>query len=172
MLILVVSGCLTCEKKEYTWQLNSDGSGRLVVKYVNIMSQVDYSDEETTPEDQIASDYADLMSRFIEGTEAEEEFPEARMVGKKLFEENGQLSGSVVFEFSNLQQAKLYKYQDKSPLIFYSSDTVRLSNGTIGPKTCPIVLWEGDQKKLTATTQVNYEVEPVSLLEQWKANNQ
>jgi hypothetical protein len=171
ILALLVSSCLTCEKKEYTWQINDDNSGRLTVKYVNIMSQIDYSDEESTPDDQIATDYADLISRFMDGTEAEQEFPGAKLIGKKLFEENGQLCGSVVLEFSDISQAKLYKYQDKSPIIFYSSDTIRVSNGTIGPKFSPVVLWDGSEKKLQASSQVNYSEDVMSLLASWKENN-
>jgi hypothetical protein len=171
LFALFVSSCLTCEKKEYTWQINSDNSGRLTIKYINIMAQIDYSDEESTPEEQIATDYADLMSRFIDGTEAEQEFPQAKLIGKKLYEENGQLCGSVVLEFSDISQAKLYKYQDKSPLIYYSSDTIRVSNGTIGPKFCPFVLWDGSEKKLQASSQVNYSEDVMGLLASWKENS-
>ena len=48
-LALLISGCLTVEKKEYTFEFTGKNSGTLTIKYINIMSSMD--DEEDVSED-------------------------------------------------------------------------------------------------------------------------
>jgi hypothetical protein len=133
------------------------------------MSEVDYEDTETLPEDQMKSDYDDMVSRFIEGTEAENDFSNAKLISKRLFEENGVLCGEVIFEFSDIAQAKLYKFNKTGPLMYFSSDSVFSSNGTKGPEFMPVVFWDKNEKTIEVTTNIST-TEGESLLSIWQAN--
>jgi hypothetical protein len=164
LVALLVSSCLKCEKKTYTWNFTGATSGTLIVKWTNIMSEVSYSDMDST----MHADYNDLVNRFIDGTEAEDEFPDAKFVSKRLFEENGVLCGEAVFEFTDISQAKIYKYDKSTPMMFYTADTVLFSNGTKGPKYMPIVAWENNQKSPWVTTSISA-TEGESLLAIWKS---
>lgn len=164
---LLASSCLKCEKKTYTWNFTGPNSGTLTVKYVNILSEVDYEDEENTPDDQITADYNDLISRFIEGTEAEDDFPDAKFVSKRLFEQDGSLCGEIVFEFTDISQAKLFKYDKTAPLMYYSSDSVLYTDGNRGPSYMPVVMWENNANKIVVTNHIST-AEGESLLSMWK----
>jgi hypothetical protein len=168
LVALLVSSCLKCEKKTYTWNFTGANSGTLTVTWTNIMSEVDYDSEDSTPEDQKNSDYNDLISRFIDGTEAENEFPNAKFVSKRLFEKDGVLCGEAVFEFTDISQVKIYKYDKAAPMMFYTTDTIMFSNGTKGPAYMPVVIWENNQKAPWVTTSISA-TEGESLLAIWKS---
>ncbi len=175
MVVLFLSGCLTCEKKEYTFELTGDNSGRLTIKYINIMSimddTLDISEE----------DFQTLLNDYYDGEELINSFPDATLSSKRLFEENGVLCGEAVYEFSDLKGAKLYQHKDKGPFMYclgcYSLDSEYYSesNGEYGGDVMPIVFWEPGGKKLTLTTEVTYPDETtVSLLDEyleWEAGN-
>lgn len=168
-----MSGCLTCEKKEYTFDFTGKDSGRLTIKYINLMSTmddtVDISEE----------DFSSLITDYYEGTEIENEFPDAVVVSKRLFEENGVLCGEIVLEFTDLAMGHLYQYKDKGPLMYclscYSIDSEYYaeSNGEYGGDVMPVVFWDPGLKSLTLSTDVTFPDETtVSLLEkytEWEA---
>ena len=78
--VLFVSGCLTCEKKEYTFKFTGKDSGELTIKYINIMSTMD----DTV--DVSEEDFTSLINDYLEGSEIESEYPDATVISKRLFE--------------------------------------------------------------------------------------
>jgi len=172
LTVLFLSGCLTCEKKEYTFDFTGKDSGTLTIKYINLMSTmddtVDNSDE----------DFSSLMIDYYEGTEIENEFPEATLISKRLFEENGVLCGEIVLEFTGFSMAHLYQHNGKGPLMYclscYSIDSEYYSesNGEYGGDIMPVVFWDPGLKKLELKTDVTAPDETtLSLLDRWKAGN-
>jgi len=145
--------CLTVEKKQYTFEFTGKNSGKLTVKYINIMSNVDSAGYTEI------QDFDELLSSYINGTKIEESYPEATNISKRLFEENGVLCAEVTMEFPNLQAARLYQFDTKSPFMFYASsvdgETYVESNGTYGGDNMPVVMFPSKLKKLTVTTSVS-----------------
>jgi hypothetical protein len=171
--VLFMSGCLTCEKKEYTFEFTGKDSGRLTIKYINLMSTMDDTIDISV------EDFSSLMTDYYEGSEIENEFPGAIMVGKRLFEENGVLCGEIVLEFSDLATGHLYQHHGKGPFMYclscyaIDSEYFSASNGEYGGDVMPVVFWDSNLKNLTLTTDVTIPDEStVSLLDrylEWKA---
>ena len=169
--ILFISGCLTCEKKEFTFKLTGPNSGSLTIKYYNLMSTmddtVDISEE----------DFMDLVNNYYVGSNIENDFPETRMVDKRLFEEDGVLCGEIVLEFDSLSMARLYRFKDEGPFMYCVScggetEAFEYSDGEYGGDIMPVVFWDRKQKELHLTTRVTEPDETtISLLDhytQWK----
>jgi hypothetical protein len=173
--VLFLSGCLTCEKKEYIFELTGNNSGRLTIKYINIMSIKD----DTL--DVSVEDFESLLNDYYDGEELQNAFPDATVVNRRLFREGDVLCGEVVYEFSDLNSAKLYQHQGKGPLMYclgcYSLDSEYFSesNGEYGGEVMPIVFWEQGTKKLKLVTDVTYPDETtISLLDnylKWEEGN-
>lgn len=167
-----LSSCLTCETKDYTIELNGKGGGKFSIKYNNIMSKKDK--EEMTKEEEITKDFEELNEKYMAGTEVEKLFPDAKLIEKKLYKENGKLNGIVVFEFTALPQVKVYQYDKNSPYQYYlsslSSESFSSSNGTQAPDFMPVVNWDKSAKKLMLTTKVTEasEESTTSLLSLWE----
>jgi hypothetical protein len=167
--IVFLSGCLTCEKKEYSFAFTGENTGQLTIKYINIMSTKDDTIDNSE------EDFASLMADYYEGTEVETEFPEATLVSKRLFEENGVLCGEIVLEFSSLEIAHLYRHKGTGPLMYclgcYSIDSEYYSesNGEFGGDIMPVVFWEPGLKKLELKTDLTFPDETtLSLLDRYK----
>jgi hypothetical protein len=165
---LFFSGCLTCEKKVYTFEIKSDNSGRLTIKYINIMSikddSLDVSEE----------DFQSLQNDYLNGEELQNSFPDATVVSRKLFKEGGVLCGEVVYDFPDLRAAKLFKYKGQGPFMYclgcnsLDAEYYNESNGEYGNENMPVVFWEEGTKKLTMTTDVTTPDETtVSLLDNY-----
>ena len=128
VLLLVVfafyfQGCLTVETKEYTFKVKKDGSGEAVIKYINIMT--DSKDSAGIPE----KDYQDLINSYIKGDKLQEDYPHAKNMKKRLFEEDNQLCGEVKFDFDDITQFKFYKYKDKGPWCYYVTSSLGMFGG-------------------------------------------
>jgi len=168
VLVLFLAGCLTVEKKEYSFVLNDETNGTLTIKYINIMSIMD----DTIDVSQ--EDFSELIGSYIEGDALVNEFPNAQISSKRLFEENGVLCGEVVLDFVNIQQVRLYRYNDLGPYMYCvncspDAETYELSNGTYGGEAMPVIFWEEDLRGLNLTTLVTYPDETtVSLLGLYK----
>jgi len=167
--VLFLSGCLTCEKKEYTFKFTGDNSGQLTIKYINIMSTKDDTIDNSE------EDFTSLMNDYLEGTEVENEFPDATVVSKELFEENGVLCGRIVLDFQDLAAAHLYQHKGKGPLMYclgcyaIDSEYYSESNGEYGSDIMPVVFWDNGLKQLDLGTIVTTPDETtVGLLERWK----
>lgn len=152
-LILFFTSCLTVEKKIYTFELKDNNSGTLTIKFINIMSMKD----DTT--DVSASDFEELVMNYIDGTEFDQDYPEAIIRSKKLFEENGELCGEVIIDFENLKSVGLFQYEQKGPYMFnvgsfLDSETYLTSNGEYGGEVMPVVFWPKSLSSLSVTTYV------------------
>lgn len=152
-VLLFLSGCLTVEKKEYTFQMKDNNSGTLTIKFVNIMSMKDDA------LDVSQGDFEELVTNYIEGTEIEKDYEKAMVRSKRLYEENGVLCGEVIIDFDNLASVGLYQYDSKSPLMFnvgsfLDSETYLTSNGEFGGEVMPVVFWAKSLKTLTLTTYI------------------
>jgi hypothetical protein len=175
LIVIIVSmclvSCLTCERKEYTFQLTNVNSGRLTIKYVNIFSSlVDSSGE-------LSADYDEMINLWLLGEKVERDFPKAKKFKKRLFEENGVLCGEVTMEFDDLANVNLYRYMQKGPYMFSMSgvndddEKFAQSNGEFGGDKIPVIFWPEDTRTLRFSTKI---AEPdstsVSMLERWKLN--
>ena len=174
ILILVpitIAGCLTCERKEYVFQLTSQNSGKLTIKYINIFSSL----IDSTPE--LGSDYDEMMDMWLKGEKLERDFPQAKKFRKRLFEENGTLCGEVTMEFDDLSKVRLYRYMDKGPFMFSLSgvnddgENFSQTNGDFGGDQMPVVFWPEDARTLRFSTKIAVpDSTCVSMLEQWENN--
>lgn len=167
-LALLITSCLTVEKKEYTFQFTGNNSGKLTIKYINIYaSSVDSAS-------QITDDFNDLQSNYITGEKTELDYPAATNVKKRLFEENGQLCAEVTMDFPDLAAARLYQYDKKSPIMFcvstaFDTETYLESNGQYGGESMPVVFFDGESKVLKLTTKISApDSLSVSLINEWK----
>jgi len=174
MLVLVlvplsIAGCLTCERKEYIFQLTGENSGRLTIKYVNIFSSLVDSTGE------LSADYDELMDLWLNGEKLERDFPQARKFKKKLFEENGTLCGEISMEFDDISKVRLYRYMNSGPFMFSMSganddnETFSQSNGEYGGDMMPVIFWPDDARTLRFSTKVaTPDSSCVSMLKQWE----
>ena len=169
--LLLMTGCLTVEKKEYSFVLTDKTSGTLTIKYINIMSIMD----DTIDVSQ--EDFAELISNYIEGNAMADEFPSAKIVKKHLFEENGVLCGEVVLDFVEISQVRLYRHNDLGPFMYCvncspDAETYESSNGDYGGEVMPIIFWEEDLKEFNMITSVTFPDETtvglVDLFHEWE----
>ena len=166
-LALVVSSCLTVEKKEYTFELKDNHSGTLTIKYINIISMKDDT------ADISESDFDDLISTYLEGDQIENDYKDAVVISKRLFEEDGVLCGEVVIDFNDIKSVGLFQYDNKSPFMlnlgsFLDTESYLNSNGEFGGDVMPVVFWQKSLKTLTLTTYVNSPDETcVSLMDEY-----
>jgi hypothetical protein len=168
LVLLFISGCLTCEKKEYTIKMTGKNSGTLTIKYINIMSSMDDSLDVSD------EDFMTLINDYYTGSSVEEEYPGTTLVDKKLFEENGVLCGEITLAFSDLSQVKLYQHGEKGPFMYplncgsLDSETFEGGNGEYGGDVMPVVFWDAGMKSLEMNTIVTYPDETtLSLLDEY-----
>ncbi len=153
LFVLTLSSCLTVEKKEYTFELKDANSGTLTIKFINILSMKDDT------ADISAADFDELVNNYINGDAFDEDYPDAIIRSKKLFEEGGVLCGEVIIDFNNLRNVGLFQYDSKSPFMFnigsfLESETFLNSNGEYGGDVMPVVFWPKSLKSLKLTTYV------------------
>ncbi|MCD4772099.1 MAG: hypothetical protein K8R41_01800 [Bacteroidales bacterium] len=153
LVAIVSSGCLTYEKKEYKFELKSENSGTLTIKYFNIMSIMD--DTLDVSED----DFDVLISEYLNGDKIENSFPGAQNITKRLFEENGVLCGEVTMDFTDIKDVRLFKYNDLGPLMFNminleESEVYKSSDGKYGGEIMPVVFWDGSSNSCELSTEL------------------
>lgn len=157
------SSCLTVEKKIYTFEFNGKNSGKLTIKYVNIMSLTSFDteiDENGNVIDKIQEDFETLINGYLLGKIIEEDYPNAKNIQKRLFIENDVLCGEVTMEFTNLSDVRLYQFDKKGPICFsicnaLDGEKYLSSNGTLGDSNfMNVVFWPPKTKKLIVETLV------------------
>ena len=171
LVLFVLSGCLTSQYKEYKFHFTSKTEGTLTITYVNIYSQI-YEDEDI--DSVLNVDYASVVTDYIDGSEVEKDYPEAKVKSKKLFEKNGQLCGEIVLEFKDPADVHLFKYDKKSPWMFNiaSDEEFFESNGEKSAEYLPVVFWDRklkDDFELSTLVREPKDTDR-SLLATWKAN--
>jgi hypothetical protein len=167
---LMLSSCLTCETKEYIFTLTGEHSGKLTIRYFNIFSNsLDSAGE-------IISDYDELANMWLDGEKIERDFPKAKKFKKRLYEANGVLNGEVSMEFDNLEDVRLYRFNNSGPVMFSTTafnddgEIFRTTNGIFGNDNTPVIFWNTDEKSLRITTRIaSPDSTTVSLLETWKS---
>ncbi|NVO18183.1 MAG: hypothetical protein HXX13_00690 [Bacteroidetes bacterium] len=172
LLAFILSSCLTCERKEYIFQLTGENSGRLIIRYINIFSNsIDSAAE-------ISSDYDELVNMWLKGEKIERDFPKATKFRKRLYEQNGQLCGEVIMEFTNLSDVRLYRYNHQGPYMFSMSavpddgENFIQCSGEFGGDQMPVVFWPLDAQELRFSTSIaKPDSSCVSLLDLWRADN-
>ena len=152
-LVLVMSSCLTTEKKEYIFKFTGQNTGTLTIRYINLLSS---SDDST---DISKKDFQELLNTYINGDKIKEEYPTATNIRKQLYEINGQLYAEILMDFQNLEAARLYQHDANSPFMLClttEKDTEHFveSNGSYGGKIMPVVFWDKDLKELRLTTSI------------------
>ncbi len=163
-----ISSCLTVEKKEYTFEINKDGSGSLKIKYINILSMKDDTANVTK------SDFQELISTYIDGEQMEQDYPDAVIKSKRLFEEGGVLCGEVIMDFNTLRSVGIYQYDLNSPFMFsinsfLESESFVSSNGEYGGDIMPVVFWPNTLSRLKLTTSVTHPDETtISLADEYR----
>lgn len=168
---LMLSSCLTCETKEYIFTLTGKNSGKLTIRYYNIFSNsLDSLGE-------INSDYDELANMWLYGEKIERDFPKAKKIKKRLFEANGVLNGEVTMEFDNLEDVRLFRFNDSGPYIFSTTafnddgEVFRTTNGIYGNDYTPVIFWDENETSLRFTTRIAVpDSTTISLLETWKMN--
>lgn len=166
---LLLTGCLTVEKKEYTFELKGNHSGTLTIKFINIMSMKDDT------ADISESDFNELISEYIEGNEIDKDYEDAIVRSKRLFVEDDVLCGEVIIDFEHLSQVGLFQYESKGPYMFnvgsfLDSETYIDSNGDFGGEVMPVVFWPKSENTLRLTTHITDPDETtVSLVKQYQA---
>ena len=175
LLILIVvsvsmTGCLTCERKEYVIQLTSANSGKLTVKYINIFSSLIDSTGE------LSADYDELINLWLKGEKLERDFPQATKFKKRLYEENGILCGEISMEFNDLAKVNLFRYLGTGPFMFSMAavnddgESFLQSNGEFGGEKMPVIFWPDDTRTLRFSTKIaTPDSTCVSMLKQWEA---
>ena len=155
VLILVVSlsGCLTCEKKEYVFELKGVNKGHLTIRYINIFSQ--QSDTLASLE----NDYDELLKVWLHDKKVEDDYPQARNLKKRLYEANGQLCGEVTMDFDDVRQVRLFQYQSGPYMINTGAlpddgETYLSSNGDFGDVHMPVVFYPSSTTTIRLTTQI------------------
>lgn len=173
LILFVLSGCLTVENKEYTFELTGPNSGKLTIKYINILSAMDDSTDVS------AEDFEELLSNYLYGESIETDYPGAINFEKQLFEENGVLCAEITMEFTDLNAVKLFRYNSTGPYMlnigsFLDTETYIASNGDFGGENMPVVFWPEGSKVLKLTTGVTQPDETTLSLvgnyDQWREN--
>ena len=152
-LAICLCSCLTIEKKEYTFEINEDGSGSLKIKYINILSMKDDTANVTM------SDFQELISSYIDGEQMEQDYPDAVIKSKRIFEEGGVLCGEVIIDFYTLRSVGIYQYDLNSPYMFninsfLESESFVSSNGEYGGDIMPVVFWPNTLSRLKLSTSI------------------
>jgi hypothetical protein len=173
ILALIMTSCLTVEKKEYSFEMTGDNSGKMTIRYINILSVMDDGNDVS------AADFQELLDKYINGDQIMQDFPGATNINKRLYEENEQLCAEVTLDFQDLSAARLYQFDKKSPVMMcisaaYDSETYVSSNGSYGNDFMPVVFWPSGSKKLEVVTSVTATDETtmslLSAYKVWKAN--
>jgi len=164
----LAAGCLTVERKDFTINLNADGSGNMTIRYVNLVSKF-----ESEPDSSIVdNDFNQLIYSFDNDKRVLKDYPNVKNIRKRLFEEDGVLNAEVTFEFDQIQDVKLYSYDDKSPYMVFAGgigELYKTSNGKYGNQDMPVIFWDKGIKILQWSMSVQSDLKDTeSLLQKYK----
>ncbi len=150
VLALVMFGCLSAERKEYTWNIKSDGSGNGKIVWRGLFSTGNTEDQDAT-----ADDFVSLINDYLDGTTLEDENPGYTNIKKRLFVERGKLCGEMTFEFNSLSDIGFYQYHGEGPVMFLlnaADETFIETNGDWAGEEFPVIFWPDDKKEYTLVT--------------------
>ncbi|MCK5834058.1 hypothetical protein KAH81_10375, partial [bacterium] len=150
-LTIVLTGCLTTDTKEYTWEFNNDGSGQGKIVFENIFSSGN------TDEDYSLEDFNSLINDYIEGTTLEDTDGGMRDVEKRLYIDDGKLCGEITFKFDNYQDVGFYRYENDGPymyLVNLGEEFFVNCNGEWAGEDFPVIFWPEATKEFILTTSL------------------
>ena len=165
-ITLMLSSCLTVERKEYVFQFTDKTSGKLIITFYNIMSVAENG------LDVSEKDFTELTSEYLEGNKLAQEYPDARVRNARLYEKDGKLCGKVIVYFEKPEDVKLYQHQGKGDYMLYinMAEYYQSSNGIYGGQNMPVVFWDRNLKELRLTTTFTPpDGKVVSLAEKFRA---
>ena len=161
-LWLGLAGCLEIERKAYSFDMaNKTGE----VRFINIVSD---------SADNAGGDFTELMTKFIQGTQIDEDNPGWNITSKEVFEENGQLHGLVKFSFNSPKDVGVYKHDKKSPYFYCAdhdaSESMLSTNGQrIEESIKGCAVWDRKATALDVTVKASdIDGSEVSLLAEYK----
>ena len=170
--LILLSGCISVERKIYKIQMTGPNSGHATIKFINIVSQKD------NDRDVSMKDFAELVTDYVEGPKVEDDYPGATNFKKRLFEEENVLCAEFTFDFDSLSIPKLFQLDQNSPIMLMIKDNSAgekyfSSNGTWGGDNMPVIFWKKTDKVLEWETTLQSDLEKsVSMVENyrsWKA---
>ena len=172
-IVLSMSGCLTVAEKEYHFKLLTEHSGTATIKFIDIGSE----SEDTTDTSQ--EDFDHLITFYLCGTQFEEQNPGFRDIKKHVYEDGGRLIGEIQFTFDSLGTVKLFRFDEKSPYMYYVggdffSEELAETNGTYESSTMPVIFWPGGTTEFWLRTRVSSETPGRRMLvehfQRWEAS--
>jgi len=178
VLSALLTGCLTAEHKEMRLRLNEDGkSGSGVILFTNISS------EPGDTADVSKEDFNTLITEYYQGRRIETEHKGMKNVKKRLYKIEGKLMGEITFDFDDVSDLGIYRYQDQGPYMYYTiadgfftSGQYEASNGSYGGEKMPIIFWEPNQRelyyKMTMSTPQEYRRPLTALFQDWETGKQ
>jgi hypothetical protein len=175
-VVVMTTGCLTSQYKEYHFKVNKDGTGSGTIKFINLLSQEDNG------EDVSDADFTELVDNYLNGTSFEDDNPHLTVSEKKLHKVDSTLVGEVTFTFDNFDSIGFYRYVDCkcSPTMFYLgslSEKFMESNGTyLGEnRDLPILIWDPKQEEFNFKTVVTEDISQchslLPMYEIWKQSH-
>lgn len=139
---ILFGGCLTAERKILSYTLKPDGSGTGRIVFQNLMT---VEDDGT---DVSLHDYNELVTTYLTGTKFNSLYPELMNMKKRLFEDNGKLSGEITFDFASYTDVGLYRYENVGPYMYHigsisdiATERFETSNGDLPGGRMPVVFW-------------------------------
>lgn len=120
------------------------------------------------------ADFKELIETYIQGDQVSQDYPAAKNIKTRLFEENGQLCGEIILHFDDLNSARLFQFDRNCPIMMnistnFDSETYISSNGEYGNEHMPVVFWHQESNKLVVTTSVTIPDESgVSLVNEYR----
>ncbi len=164
--VILLTGCLISERKEYTFKVAADGTGSGTVKYINLVSQNDEG------KDVSFKDFAELVTDYIEGDKFLDENPAWTITDKKLYEKDGTLWGEVSFTFTSWDSAGFLRETGCAccPTYYYleevNNENYESSNGTFLKEygKIPLIAFEPAMKEFTIRTTVQEDLSDTSPL--------
>lgn len=169
----LLNSCLTAEKKTYIFQMKNKKSGTLIINYYNIFSQSEKGIDVSS------KDFQELIDVYLKGENIEKEYPNTKLIKKRLFERKGKLCAEIVLEFDNLEDVKLYRHNGKGNYMLSLSNNISesfaQSNGKYGGEIMPVLFWNKKKKELKLSSKlVNPTSDCIELLgfyKEWKKKN-
>jgi hypothetical protein len=175
LFLVILSGCLTAEKKEVHITINDDGvSGSGKIIFTGISS---------SPGDSlnvVNEDFNSLIAEYYQGRKIELDNKGWKNVHKKLYQQDGKLMGEIDFDFNDVSDMGIFQYKHSGPWMlytvadgFFTSGQYESSNGTYMGDKLPVIFWDSTQHDLSYTMSLSSTQEPKKSLlmnyQNWQA---
>jgi hypothetical protein len=161
-LIIVLSGCLTAEKKEVHITINDDGAGGT--------GKIIFTGISSSPGDSldvVNEDFNSLIAEYYQGRKIELENKGWKNVHKKLYQQDGKLMAEIDFDFDDPSDVGIFQYKHSGPWMlytvadgFFTSGQYESSNGTYLGEKLPVIFWDSTQHDLSYTMSLSSPQEP------------